>query len=286
VISEMLRNPIYAGERIFNRSEWIKDHETGRRRRYERPPEEWVREERPDLVIVSRETFDAAKRVAANRGTTFERHADGTIVTSSSRGTRPRRPLSGPLECGVCGGSFFALRTNGTYGCGWHHDRGPDVCASTLAVPGAALEARIFGTIRDRVLTPENIRYTIERALGIVREALDGADPDRDRQRFDDLDAEIERAVDLAVRMGSTPCSASWRRSKRRSGESSPVWRASRRRSLPWTRSPRAFATTSSTSTRCSLSRRTAGAARSGLCSMATVCASMRTLRRTSASRG
>src|SRR5215510_3806112 len=28
-IREMLRNPIYRGERVWNRSEWVKDHETG-----------------------------------------------------------------------------------------------------------------------------------------------------------------------------------------------------------------------------------------------------------------
>lgn len=99
---------------MFNRSEWIKDHETGR-------------------GIRSRDFSNAARVAAAS----------------------------------------FALRSNGTYGCGWHRDRGPDVCASTLAVRRRALEARIFDAIRDRVLTPENVHYTIERALGIVREALD-----------------------------------------------------------------------------------------------------------------
>ena len=42
-IREMLRNRLYVGERVFNRSEWVKDHETGKRRRFERPESEWVR---------------------------------------------------------------------------------------------------------------------------------------------------------------------------------------------------------------------------------------------------
>ena len=41
-IYELVRNPIYRGDYIWNRSEWIKDHDTGRRRRYERPESEWV----------------------------------------------------------------------------------------------------------------------------------------------------------------------------------------------------------------------------------------------------
>jgi hypothetical protein len=31
-----LLNPMYTGQRIFNRTKWIKDHETGRRRRFAR----------------------------------------------------------------------------------------------------------------------------------------------------------------------------------------------------------------------------------------------------------
>src|SRR5215472_4072481 len=34
-IRAMLGNPLYMGERVFNRSEWVKDHETGRRIRHE-----------------------------------------------------------------------------------------------------------------------------------------------------------------------------------------------------------------------------------------------------------
>src|SRR5262249_10252051 len=44
-IREMLRNPIYRGERVWNRSSWVKDHETGQRRRFEPPESEWVRQQ-------------------------------------------------------------------------------------------------------------------------------------------------------------------------------------------------------------------------------------------------
>src|SRR5690606_5457582 len=100
------------------------------------------------------------------------------------------------------GGGFFALRANAIYGCGWSRDRGPEVCASGLRVPRAELEKRIFGAIRERVLTPENVRYAVARALGIVRERLAGEDPERDRKRLAELEVQIERAVELAVRTG------------------------------------------------------------------------------------
>src|SRR5271166_4992907 len=54
-LQALLQNPLYRGELIWNRSEWIKDHATGKRRRFERPESEWIRREVPDLAIVSRD---------------------------------------------------------------------------------------------------------------------------------------------------------------------------------------------------------------------------------------
>jgi hypothetical protein len=70
--------------------------------------------------------------------------------------------LSGFLECGECGGGFHALNGEGCYGCGWHRDRGQDVCASVLTVPRVALEERVFGAIRERILVPEVVVYAVD----------------------------------------------------------------------------------------------------------------------------
>ena len=139
-IREMLRNPIYMGARIFNRSEWIKDHETGKRRRYERPETEWVRD-RPDLVIVAPATFDAVQVEIRRRAAVgpYTRKANGADFAGNVAGKGGRGParhvLSGFLECGVCGGSFHAPNSAGRYGCGWHRGRGPIVCGNDRLVP-------------------------------------------------------------------------------------------------------------------------------------------------------
>jgi DNA invertase Pin-like site-specific DNA recombinase len=206
-IREMLRNRLYRGERVFGRSEWVKDHETGRRRRHERPEAEWVRQADESLRIVSEDVWQrtAARAVERAAGITYERDRAGRILGHSglhSRATRARHPLSGLLECGACGGAFFAVTGAAIYGCGWHRDRGPEVCKSELRVPRTALEERIFGAIRSDVLTPHNVRRAIERALEIVRSRLADSDPESDRRRLAELEVQVERAVDLGVRTG------------------------------------------------------------------------------------
>ena len=47
----IVMNPTYRGEVVWNRSEWIKDHETGKRRRHERPESQWVRHRDEPLRI-------------------------------------------------------------------------------------------------------------------------------------------------------------------------------------------------------------------------------------------
>ena len=51
-LREMLRNPLYRGEYIWNRSQWIKDHTTGKRQRIEGPESEWVRQRDESWRIV------------------------------------------------------------------------------------------------------------------------------------------------------------------------------------------------------------------------------------------
>ncbi|HTX52499.1 MAG TPA: recombinase family protein, partial [Candidatus Baltobacteraceae bacterium] len=200
-LREMLRNPIYRGDLVWNRSEWVKDHETGWRRRFERPEAEWVRQHDESWRIVPESLWQQAQEVAAARAKGFERGDGGRITSHRTRAARPRHPLSGLLECGACSGSFFALRANEIYGCGWNRDRGSEVCATTLRVPRSALEDRIFAEARERI-SRETIELAVARALEVVRVALAEHDPVEDRARLAQIEVQTERLVDLVMRTG------------------------------------------------------------------------------------
>ena len=109
-IREMLLNPIYKGERIWNRSFWVKDHETGKRKRFERPENEWVRQYEESWRVVSDDLWDAAQVARNKRNERHLRDAGGRIIrTAMKGGARRKRLLAGFLECGECGGGFFSL---------------------------------------------------------------------------------------------------------------------------------------------------------------------------------
>lgn len=216
-IREMLRNPIYRGERIFNRSEWVKDHESGRRRRFERPESEWTREDRPDLAIIDAATWDATLAEIERRAhsTPYLRAPGGQRLagTLAGRGHRgpARHPLSGFLECGSCGGSFHVVKGSAWYGCGWRRARGPTVCQSGVGVARAELEARVLGAIRERYLVQEVIEIAVQEACAEVERQLSApVEPEDARvaERLAALDDELATVRRLAERTGQTRAAA------------------------------------------------------------------------------
>ena len=66
-LQAMLQNSTFQGTYIWNRSEWIKEHETGKRRRFERPESEWLRREMPELAIVSPELWAKVESLRSER---------------------------------------------------------------------------------------------------------------------------------------------------------------------------------------------------------------------------
>ena len=54
----MLSNEVYIGRQVWNRSQWVKDPDTGNRKRIIRPEEDIVVKEIPELRIVSQDVWD------------------------------------------------------------------------------------------------------------------------------------------------------------------------------------------------------------------------------------
>lgn len=140
----ILANPIYVGQQIWNRSDWVKHPETGRRIRKERPRSEWITTEKPELAIIDRATWDAAQR-----------RLEGQGACKGKRGGPGRPPkylLSGLLRCGECGGPL-AMVDAVAYGCSVAKQRG--TCGSRLRLPRRDAEAQLVAGVQEQLLSPE-----------------------------------------------------------------------------------------------------------------------------------
>jgi hypothetical protein len=201
-IREMLRNPIYRGERVWNRSSWVKDHETGKRRRFERFESEWVRQQEESWRIVPDELWQAAQEARGLRSAPHLRTADGRIVRSAlGIGAHRRRLLAGFLECGECGGSFHALKGGPSWGCSWHRDRG--TCANDRLISAPVLERLVLNAVEDAI-DDEIAEHALRIALDDLRQRIEASEPKALEAERVGIERRIDVALDLAIELGDS----------------------------------------------------------------------------------
>lgn len=194
--SGILNNEIYIGRYIWNRSKWVKNPDTGRRQRLDRPEAEWITAERPELRIID-DALWGRVRARMDR----PRLAGGT----QGKGQQPRTLFGGLMACGLCGGAMIAINA-WSYGCAARKDRGPSVCAGVSA-PRKAVDARLLTAAREDLLSPESMVEFHARVAQVVaeRDRLQGGDAGKVRARLVELAGEIERLVDAVVKSGHSP---------------------------------------------------------------------------------
>ena len=191
--SGIVNNELYAGRYVWNRSQWIKDPETGRRQRVDRPHDEWKIEARPQLRIVDEDLWNRVRtRMNATR----------LKGGRKGRGASPRTLLGGLMTCGGCGGAVVAV-SQWAYGCAAHKDRGRTVCPG-LQVNRKVTEARVLSTVREQLLGPEAIARVQQhvREIEARRSRATGRTIDNNQVRRAELDREIPRLVDAIAACG------------------------------------------------------------------------------------
>ncbi|WP_079417516.1 recombinase family protein [Thiomonas intermedia] len=193
----ILGNPIYVGKPIWNRTKWVKDPATGRRRRRARPENEWITVASPDLQIVSDELWWAVeKRIHAVRARTkTQRTANGG---KGSGGRGPRYLFSGLMRCGSCGGAYIVVDRY-RYGCAMHRDRGRAACSNALKVPRERVEKLLLQGIKQDLLSDEAFKVFED---GVRRLLAEGQPEARDFERdIARASREVENIMN-AIRQG------------------------------------------------------------------------------------
>jgi site-specific DNA recombinase len=101
-IAVILRNEKYAGTWVWNKTRFLKDPDSGRRRPIDRPRDEWVTQERPELRIIEPRLWQA---VQARQRAMEERFGCGPGAAHAGRHTWPTRGTCCPVSCAAaCAG--------------------------------------------------------------------------------------------------------------------------------------------------------------------------------------
>jgi site-specific DNA recombinase len=194
-VRHVLLNEQYRGVVIWGKTKKVRAPETGKRIYRRRPESEWRRVEVPEQRIVSEKlwtrTLERIHMVRDLYGV-----ADG-----KRRGRAAASPylFTGLLECSECGGSITIVsgrsrnREDSRYGCSAHAQRGNAVCTNALLVRRAELEPQLLGGLRERVIHPDVVDYTLKRFEEEIAKALTTRLKDTDDLRREE--SELERGM-------------------------------------------------------------------------------------------
>jgi site-specific DNA recombinase len=145
----ILHNDTYLGRFTWNRSQWIKNPDSGQRVRRERPPAEWIVRDAPELRLVSNELWERARQMDQVSNVPNDR------PTAPKAGRPPRYLLSGILRCEVCGSSLVIGGSNPLrYLCAGHKDGGQHACDNSVTVSKSLAEDLLIQPVVSELLSP------------------------------------------------------------------------------------------------------------------------------------
>ncbi len=206
-VREMLRNELYVGRLIWNRSRYVKQPGTNKRLRRMRPKSKWHILEKPELRIVDQDLWE---RVQRRIKWVNEKYNYGNTPGLSHRASTSPNLLTGFMKCGVCGRNLTIVSGRGKhnhprYGCPFNANRG--ACSNGLKERADVLEDRLFSQLQNAVLQPEAIDYAVQEFERQLQSSLAGLDNKigRMRRRSEQLQHEIGNLASTAAQCGPTP---------------------------------------------------------------------------------
>ncbi len=164
----ILNNELYVGCQIWNRRQWLKDPDSGKRTYVRRPESEWLRTTNEAWRIVDAALWDRVKhrREQINKGSTEIQKA---LHRNARTGAGPKYLFSGLLRCACCGAPFV-ISDGRSYGCSYNRDRGPTVCGNRLRVPRSLVEARLLDAIKAELFSDAAIELFVKETTRLLTE--------------------------------------------------------------------------------------------------------------------
>jgi site-specific DNA recombinase len=186
-VKRLLRNERFIGKLIWGQTRYERRPGTRQLVAKSVPRAEWRTADRPDLRIISDETWTAVQARIALVGKAA-RQAGRGLMRGKNAALHSRHLFSGFMRCGTCG-SAITVVTGGygspRYGCLRRAKNGPTVCDNHLTIRAKIADAAMLAGLQAELLRPETVSYISERLATALNDLTDARPRKRD---------ELERA--------------------------------------------------------------------------------------------
>jgi site-specific DNA recombinase len=184
----ILHNDTYLGRFTWNRSQWLKNPDSGQRVRRERPAAEWIVKDAPELRLVSNDLWDRARQMDQVS------NVPNGKPTAPKSGRPPRHLLSGILRCEVCGSSLVIGGSNPIrYLCAGHKDGGRHACDNSVSVQKTIAEDLLIQPVVTELLSPAAVAAFGQELRRLEREDRERPPTTKPAAAVLKLDARLEQ---------------------------------------------------------------------------------------------
>jgi site-specific DNA recombinase len=203
-IREMLRRPLYSGEKVWNRRVFKKVPGTNKRRSRLRPENEVKRLSLPELAIIPGDLWNTVQlRLNSIKVNAGNRTHSGLLP----RGLTSPYLFSSLLKCSKCGNNLIIASSGGKkrkYVCGGYLNRG--ICKNNLYISRDELEATLLTNLKSDLLRPEAVTYGVEEFGKQLRSDLASLSGDiaAMRSRKEKLEGEIRNLTNAIAESGQS----------------------------------------------------------------------------------
>ncbi|MEO5865920.1 MAG: recombinase family protein [Sphingomonas sp.] len=179
----MLRNRLYAGELVHNRTSKIVEPVSRNTRIRPNDVASWAIQPVPDLRILDKALWESVQTQLEQR----------TRVQPEAQ-RRAKHLLSGLGHCGVCGSGWIRIRS-GYWGCAGVRDGAG--CSNTRIISDDRYETRVLTGLQEKLLDPEAVELYVQEyhAESTKRDRTDG----RTRNRLEIKVVECSRRIDRMI---------------------------------------------------------------------------------------
>jgi site-specific DNA recombinase len=186
----MLRNRLYVGELVHNRTSKIVEPVTRSVRIRPNAADSWAVQPVPELRIIDQALWTEVQLQLEMRST-----------TQPQTQRRPKHLLSGLGRCGECGSGWIKIR-RGFWGCsGTRNGAG---CSNTRIISDQRYQSRVLSGLKERLLDPEAVSLCVR--LYHEESARRDREETRDRgkleRRINDACGRIDRLVEAVAAGG------------------------------------------------------------------------------------
>jgi site-specific DNA recombinase len=155
----LIRNEVYLGRLVYNKSKTMRDPVTGRKREVGQPPETWTRVEKPEWRIVSDDLWNAVRQREAEAKAPKPRIKKPRVLT-----THNVHALTGWVFCGACGAPK-SIANDSRYTCTGNRYR--NTCRNSRGTKEAVLMSAVFDALLVRVQASPDFRPEFTRIFAL-----------------------------------------------------------------------------------------------------------------------